>query len=200
MSTAENMMLVDATSQDDTQAQAIGTVVTVYGTAGVRTPSGDLTVLEAGDPVFQNDRIETGEPGGLVVEFTDGSRLDLGRNSHAMLDEEVYDATLAQDAPEDVRAESSEIDQVFEELNLDELAPTAASANANNEDNGNSFVILDRSDQSTDPEAAALDTDFLEQVFGSQPVEDSVPPALANGLLDAPPVISCDIEDQCPDV
>ncbi len=176
---SKESQILDITSQDETQAQAIGTVVTVFGTAGVRGMGGDLTILEAGDSVYQNDVLATGEPGGLVVEFKDGSRLDLGRNSEATLDSEVYDASLARDAAEEVVSDPDRIDAALEELNLDQLAPTAAGRSGGAQgDEGNSFVILDRSGQSTDPESG-LDTDFLEQVFSEPPAEESVPPVLA---------------------
>lgn len=181
MGTPENMIL-DASGQDDTQAQAIGTVVTVYGTAGIRTQSGELTILESGDQVFQNDVIATGEPGGLVIEFQDGSRLDLGRNSEAKLDEEVFDATLAQEAREDMAAEGAEVEAGLEDLNLDDLAPTAAGNNQGGGpgSEGSSFVMLDRSDQSTDPDSG-LDSDDLLFDLTEGPQEESVLPVLANG-------------------
>lgn len=180
MASKESQVL-DAAAPDDTQAQAIGTVVTVYGTAGVKTQGGELTLIEAGDSVYQNDVLATGEPGGLVVEFNDGSRLDLGRNSEATLDTEVYDAALVKEAAEDVISEADKIDSALEELDLDALAPTAAGNNGGSQgDEGNSFVLLDRSGQSTDPDSG-YDTDLIEQVFGEIPAEESVLPVLAAG-------------------
>lgn len=172
MEAAENIL--DVAGAEETQSQAIGAVAAVLGTAGVRTPSGEVSILEAGDAVYQNDVLVTGDPGGLVIEFRDGSRMDLGRSSEARLDEEVFDPTLAEAPAAEVQAVPDEVEQILlEGGDLSELAPTAAG-NDGAGDEGTSFVFLERSDQSTDPESG-VDTDVIEAVFGGEPpAEDTV--------------------------
>lgn len=66
-------------------ATQIGTINTLVGTVTTKTAEGTQRTLQAGDIVYQDDIIITGELGAVEVELTDGSIIDLGRNSEAAL-------------------------------------------------------------------------------------------------------------------
>lgn len=70
--------------------QPIGSVEASDGGVWAIRADGSRVKLEAGDPVFQGDRIETGEAGAIGVEFTDGSAFSLGANGDLVIDEMIY--------------------------------------------------------------------------------------------------------------
>ncbi|MCC5796416.1 MAG: retention module-containing protein [Methylophaga sp.] len=74
-------------------ATEIGTVTVLIGTATAVSTDGSIRHLQVGDKVFQNDLISTGADGALEIHFADGSVMDLGRTSNALLDSEVFDPT-----------------------------------------------------------------------------------------------------------
>lgn len=65
-------------------AQEIGTVAFA---------AGDTGGLQTDDRVELNQVIKTGEDGMIAIELDNGTRFDLGRNSEAVLDAEVYQVT-----------------------------------------------------------------------------------------------------------
>lgn len=70
---------------------AIGWVKTVSGEAAiVRGAARSAAVL--GQPVYQQDRLETGADGSVGVTFTDNTVLSAGPNSIVVLDSYSYDA------------------------------------------------------------------------------------------------------------
>lgn len=74
-------------------ATEIGTVTVLIGTATAVSTDGSIRHLQVGDKVFQNDLISTGADGAVEIHFADGSVMDLGRSSNALLDSEVFDPT-----------------------------------------------------------------------------------------------------------
>ncbi|MCF8481014.1 MAG: FecR domain-containing protein [Rhodospirillum sp.] len=71
--------------------QPIGQVETLSGAVTVLHPDGTRDLLEAGDPIHQDDRIETGGDGSVGVTFVDASTLSLGANGTMVLDQFVFD-------------------------------------------------------------------------------------------------------------
>lgn len=80
-------------------------------------PSGSR-LLAIGDPVFANDLVETVGFSFVSLVFADGSRLDLGRNARALLDEEVFSPAFRGET-ERVLADVG----AFRSLCLDRLVP-----------------------------------------------------------------------------
>ena len=71
---------------------SIGEVSTVSGTAKATRLDGTTTNLNAGDPVFQGDTIETEGSGAVGLVFLDKTTLSLSDGGKMVLDELVYDA------------------------------------------------------------------------------------------------------------
>ena len=73
-----------------------GIVDSLHGTVRVIHADGSTQILQAGDPVYADDRIITGTGAGAHIDLLDGSTLTLGPDFSARLD----DALLAEaDSP-----------------------------------------------------------------------------------------------------
>lgn len=72
-------------------ATEIGSITTLIGSATATSVDGAVRNLQVGDKVYQNDIITTSAASAIEIEFEDGSIMDLGRNSQAVLDIEVFD-------------------------------------------------------------------------------------------------------------
>src|SRR5690554_7811144 len=72
-------------------ATEVGIISALIGTATATAVDGTVRNLQVGDKVYPNEIITTGFAGAIEVEFTDGSVMDLGRNSQAVLDSETFD-------------------------------------------------------------------------------------------------------------
>ena len=77
--------------QEIAQVQPIGTVETLEGSVEVTRADGTIVVLQAGDPVFQGDVIETGDGAAIGIVFADESTFALGEEGRMVLDEMIYD-------------------------------------------------------------------------------------------------------------
>ncbi len=71
--------------------QPIGTVDASDGEIFAIRADGTRVSLEAGDPVFQGDVLETGGEAALNITFSDGTEFSLDENARMVLDELVYD-------------------------------------------------------------------------------------------------------------
>lgn len=78
--------------------QSIGTVKTVVGLVKAVDESGAERVLQAGDKVFANEVIITAADGLVLIEFTDGSHLDLPKSSEVTLNTDVFSPDNAKGA------------------------------------------------------------------------------------------------------
>lgn len=78
----------------------IGYVQMLNGSATAKDAQGVSRDLHIGDPVFANDAISTSDASAILIEFTDGSRLDLGRSSTALLDDSVFSPATTPDPSE----------------------------------------------------------------------------------------------------
>lgn len=114
-------------------ATEIGIIKTVIGTVVTKAADGSQRPLQAGDIIFQNETIITGDVGAIEIELSDGSLIDLGRNS-----ETVLDPTLLQiKTSEQELTTESEVESLQQAIlnNADptqDAAPTAAGTNINN--------------------------------------------------------------------
>ena len=92
-------------------ATQIGVIKALIGEVKATAADGSTRTLQLGDMVYANELITTGPGGAVEIEFADGSIMDLGRSSQAMLDEAVFDPTAtavadasSEDVPDDVAA------------------------------------------------------------------------------------------------
>ncbi len=179
-----------------TQSVVIGTVDNIVGSAwGRLSDSGETRALQPGDAVRQNETIVTGADGAISIVFRDGSRFDMGRSSRMVLDEEIFDpaghATQAGTAqPEFVPEATDDIDAIQQALlageDPSELEATAAGP-GDAGDEGNSFVLLDRSNQQTTPDSG-FNTDPINVSFDEPPPQvEPVPEEVAAGGPEEPP-------------
>jgi hypothetical protein len=77
-----------ALAQDD---GAVGEVNDIVNVAWGTPPGEPREEIEHQDPAYMNELVETGDESALVIMFADGSKLTLGENSSAFIDEFVYD-------------------------------------------------------------------------------------------------------------
>ncbi|MDW3206788.1 MAG: FecR family protein [Alphaproteobacteria bacterium] len=70
----------------------IGFVMTSTGTVTVERADGTVEQLSAGDPVFEDDILTTGDDSTVGIRFQDESRFSLGEDGRMELDTFVYDA------------------------------------------------------------------------------------------------------------
>ena len=71
----------------------VGVVKAITGSVTATAADGSIRNLQVGDRVFANELISTGAAGAIEIEFADGRVMDLGRNSQAMLDADLYDSS-----------------------------------------------------------------------------------------------------------
>ncbi|WP_316977296.1 tandem-95 repeat protein [Shumkonia mesophila] len=72
-------------------AQPIGTVETLHGKVTAIRADGTVVELQAGDPVYQGDILETGADGAIGVLLADDSTFSMAADGRMVLDEMVYD-------------------------------------------------------------------------------------------------------------
>jgi T1SS-143 domain-containing protein len=122
--------------------ESIGTVKTVVGTVKAVDQSGAERILQAGDKVYANETIVTADGGLVLIEFADGSHLDLASASQIILDTDVFNPANAAPKGEELTAE-----QIQEMIARGEdptavTEATAAGAGAGDE-GGSSFIVVD---------------------------------------------------------
>jgi len=95
--TATHLARVLSPTQEVAQAaptaddQPIGQVESVTGTVVAIRANGDRVELEAGDPVFQGDVLQSGEEGAIGIVLADETTFSMAENGRMVLDEMVYD-------------------------------------------------------------------------------------------------------------
>ncbi|MGK2940074.1 MAG: retention module-containing protein, partial [Immundisolibacter sp.] len=139
--------------------QNIGVVTAVVGQVIAVGEDGVERVLTVGDAVYADEIIRTTDAAAVTIQFTDGTWFDLGRNTVAVLDSEVFSPDGAED-----EAASAAVAQV-EDIQAAILAgadpttllpPTAAgptAAGGGGEEGGHSFVALDHDFVTVTPQA-----------------------------------------------
>ncbi|MDT8404501.1 retention module-containing protein, partial [Sulfuriflexus sp.] len=143
----------------------IGYVLQVNGSATAKNADGSSRLLQVGDPIFANDIIATSDASAILVEFTDGSRLDLGRNATAMLNEDVYNPNLDVD-PTETAASVEAIQQAILAGEDPTLVAEATAAGAGTPEGDESVVlpVVERSNLEGRPESG-FETTGLEFSF-----------------------------------
>ncbi|MGD9000553.1 MAG: retention module-containing protein, partial [Granulosicoccaceae bacterium] len=161
-------------------AQPIGFIGALTGSAIARGADGVERALQIGDPVYTNEVIITGELSTVVVDFVDGTRLDLGRESQAVLDSDVFDPATLADVT-DVAATAEAMQQaILAGKDPSEIfeAP-AAGEEAVTDEGGTEAVTIDLTGQQVTPESGfettGLAFQFPEPREEIPGVEEEVP-------------------------
>ena len=74
-------------------AISIGQVRSLAGTVTATRANGTVITLKVGDPVYQDDTIETAPGANVGLTFVDGTTLALSEKGEMVLDELIYDPT-----------------------------------------------------------------------------------------------------------
>ncbi|WP_183350735.1 retention module-containing protein, partial [Desulfoprunum benzoelyticum] len=110
-------------------AQIVGKVQIVHGTVRAQAADGTIRVLQTNDPIFANERIITGADGMIAIAFGDAAntRLDLGRMSDVLIDEDVFSGEVPADLG-DAAAEVASIQQALTDESFDPTTDLEAPA------------------------------------------------------------------------
>ena len=84
-------LLMVTGSQLSLAAEPAAEVLKLRGTVRAISPVGETRRLRNGDPVFSGERVETTRRAYVSLQFTDGSRFELGPNSEMSVDDYAYD-------------------------------------------------------------------------------------------------------------
>ncbi|TVO68604.1 retention module-containing protein, partial [Sedimenticola selenatireducens] len=144
-----------ADSNTQNTSSAIGYVKLMSGLVKAVDINGVERNLQIGDTVFADETIVTGPQAAIVIELRDGSNLSMGGESQALLDDEVYDPSVA----ENVEDNASTIDAIQQAIlagadptNI--LDATAAGAGDSGAGDGNQGqVAVERTGAETTPES-----------------------------------------------
>ncbi|MFB9887497.1 retention module-containing protein, partial [Balneatrix alpica] len=159
---------------------AVGRVTTLIGQVTAKGADGQERVLALGDVINSGDMLQTGEGATVVVQFDDGTRLDLGSNDIALIDSSVYQgippAADITDATADVDAIQAAILAGVDPTAIAEAtaagnAPAAGQANPDG-GGGISSVSIQRLGLEGEPNAG-FDTTNQQQNSGSS-AEDTI--------------------------
>jgi T1SS-143 domain-containing protein len=186
-------------------ATEIGFIKGLIGSAIATAADGSQRTLQVGDKIFANELVNTGAAGAVEIEFTDGSIMDLGRNSQAVLDNEVFDPQQAMQAQTQVQDDVEALQQALVDGTDPTLVGEATAAGAGTQTDGNEGhtpVIVEflapiadvvSGFETTGPGGLALPEIVTEDVFDDVPVAIDDGIAGEAGLLDASKTV---FEDQ----
>ncbi len=126
-----------------TQLSSVGTVKTVVGLVKAVDTNGVERVLQVGDKVYANETIFTSADGAVIVEFQNGSYLDLPRSAHIVLDPEIYSAGGQKSIEQEAQDEAARIARAIAEGRDPnaEVGATAAGGNVGDEGSSTPLVI-----------------------------------------------------------
>lgn len=162
-------------------ATQIGVITAVTGTVTATAADGSIRTLQAGDRVYANEVISTGSAGAIEIEFTDGSVMDLGRGSQAMLDTAIFNPnatalaeTEGEEVPDDVAAIQQAILQGEDPTEAGEA--TAAGAGVEGSDGGHDAVFVNYLNPEVTPDAG------FETIGVNSTVEDIEDEQLIDGV------------------
>lgn len=122
-------------------ATEIGIVKTLIGSAVATAADGSQRNLQAGDRIYADEVITTGAAGAIEIEFSDGSIMDLGRSSQALLDNDVFDPQ--QTAESETEVEIAALQQaLLEGEDPSQVSdPTAAGAESEGNEGTTAVVV-----------------------------------------------------------
>jgi len=179
-----------------TTLQPIGKAFIVYGTVKAVSAAGVERILLPNSPIYANERIVTGPDGSISVVFAENNaRLDLGRMSDVLVDEDVY-AGGGHAGGSDAVAQVEDIQSALQDENFDPTtdlpAPAAgagvAGAGGAGRGGGRQIVVFEADQMEVLPDSGAETTgvalDFLDPPPGGIPEE--TPPGDIPSLILAP--------------
>jgi len=169
-------------------ATEIGIIKTVIGTTVAKAIDGSQRPLQAGDIVFQNETIVTGQFGAVEIQLPDGSLIDLGRSSETVLDPAILEVKAAEQS-----ANADEIEEIQEAILAGEdptqnADPTAAGPNEPGGNEGTTIVQVQHHAPETTPtsgfDTTGINFAFTEEIeeFGDEPQSDQATDNVINGL------------------
>ncbi|MGJ0486183.1 MAG: retention module-containing protein [Methylomicrobium sp.] len=177
-----------------------GIVKFVTGTVKAVSTDGAERVLQAGDKVLPDEVIVTADNGNIVIEFNDGTTMDLGRNQQITLNEDalIPENPVAQAATQTAAGAQSEVAAIQQALFDENFDPTKALkataaggadvGGGGNEGHGTVYVV-DYNDPRSQPDSG-FDTTGISVAF-PQMEEDLILNPLFKEIL---PVISISVD------
>jgi len=127
-----------------------GIVKLLIGEVKAVAVDGTERLLHVGEKVLLNEQIITGDAGSIAIDFTDGTRMDLGRGSSTMLTTDLLGTTAA--TVQSVSSAEGEVEAIQQALAADQTfdpsklaAPAAGGVQETQslEDDGQSIVEVD---------------------------------------------------------
>ncbi|MBI2305746.1 MAG: retention module-containing protein, partial [Rhodocyclales bacterium] len=127
-----------------TKVSSIGTVKSIVGTVTATDANGVTRTLQVGDKVFTNDVIQTSAAGAILIEFINGSHMDLGRDSKLALDLDVFNPNQAAEAQSDIASVQALIAAGADPTQITEATAAGPTGAGGGEEGGSSFVVVDQ--------------------------------------------------------
>ena len=166
-----------------TKVDSIGTVKVVIGTVKAVDTSGVERILQAGDKVFANETIIAGADSSAIIEFIDGSFIDIVHNSNIVLDSGIFTPTVVKEG--ELTAE-----QIQEMITRgeDPTAVTAATAagGTSGDEGSSSYVVVDFNAAQGDVTSGYPTRGIPSEQFPTEPrlppVEEIPPPSISVGV------------------
>lgn len=181
----------------DSGSGAVGIVSAVFGTVKAVTSSGAERTLHQGDSVYANELITTSDLSGVSIDFRNGGRIDLGRNSEAMLDSDVFGPT---DVDESELASSIEAAQQAILAGADPAAILGAPAAGGGggetlSSSASPPPIIERTGQQVTPESGFETQGLIQPEFADPPEQQGFTAGQTADTADtnAPPVAVDDL-------
>ncbi|MDO7711271.1 MAG: retention module-containing protein, partial [Pseudomonadota bacterium] len=162
-------------------ASQIGIVKALIGTATATSADGSIRNLQVGDSVYADELVSTGKAGAIELEFADGSVMDLGRDTQAMLDNAVFNpealADTAATAESDVDAIQAAILAGADPTQITEATAAGAGRQADGNEGGQPVVVDYLAPQVTpdsgfDTTGIAVEFPFIEEELQA-PIDDA---------------------------
>ncbi len=141
--TATSISFTPATNY---QANAIGTVKTLIGSATAVGQDGITRTLQVGDKVYANDLIQTSAAGTIIIEFVNGTHMNLGRGSDrywTLLDSDMFNPAQATGEQTDIAALQALIAAGADPTAVAEAAAAGPAGAGAGDEGGSSFVVVD---------------------------------------------------------
>jgi len=182
----ENTTTVKAVTSG-TQLSSVGTVKTVVGLVKAVDANGAERVLQAGDKVFANETIVTSADGGVIIEFQNGSHLDLPRSAHIMLDPEIYSANASTSIEKEASDEAARIARAIAEGRDPNAVANPAAAGGEAGDEGTSTPLVIDFDNTQGNVNSGYPTGPISLAF--PPMHEELPPVPEAPAIQTPPTV-----------
>ncbi|MDH4564855.1 retention module-containing protein, partial [Pseudomonas sp. BN411] len=172
-------------------SSVIAVVKSIVGQVFAMSPEGFQRLLVEGDRLFKGDQLQTGLEGMVTLELTDGSTVDLGRDSQWSESDVVasVETQAAQPAPQTPADDVAQLQKAIEAgvdptqaLEATAAGPSAGGAGGGAAGGGHSFVMLDATAGQVDPTIgfatsnAPLATEALVEDDNTPDADATLPP------------------------